>query len=384
MSQTVINAHIVGQSIQMANLPLIASGIEGALQIHCDFSEEWSGYGKTAVFYRDESEVYHIPLQGGEADVPKEVLADAGFFFFGIMGAADNIRTTEIVRLNVARGAITTATAMPEEPTPDIYQRLLSAYGKAERDLAVATARFNEAIKMQNGSEVYDDWVGDEYIGGGISINGASAYVDLTIAGMSLAAGGHHYTDYCLLPGYAPLCPVYLETTNTDINVTIEKADSEQEGWSRILIENVGNTMLTTDMAVSCRGFYPLKYMHHPEVSDIRVAVDGEVYPTAGEAIRAQFEKLSRGPVARLGEVILLAEAWAGSGNLYHQLVVIDGITELSKVDLLPSVEQLAIFYTKDVTFVTENDDGVVTVYAIGDKPTQDYTMQAQITEVEV
>ena len=33
---------------------------------------------------------------------------------------------------------------------------------------------------------------------------------------------------------------------------------------------------------------------------------------------------------------------------------------------------------------MTENEDGVVTVYAIGDKPTQDYTMQAQITEVEV
>jgi hypothetical protein len=45
-------------------------------------------------------------------------------------------------------------------------------------------------------------------------------------------------------------------------------------------------------------------------------------------------------------------------------------------------VEQLAIFYNKNVSFVTENEDGVVTVYAIGDKPMLDYTMQAQITEV--
>lgn len=87
---------------------------------------------------------------------------------------------------------------------------------------------------------------------------------------------------------------------------------------------------------------------------------------------------------AKIASVTLLASAWAGADSLYSQIVSIDGVTEYSKVDLLPSVEQLAIFYNKDVTFVTENEDGVVTVFAIGDKPTQDYTVQAQIMEVEV
>lgn len=90
------------------------------------------------------------------------------------------------------------------------------------------------------------------------------------------------------------------------------------------------------------------------------------------------------GASARLTTVTLAASKWAGSDSLYSQVVTIDGITEHSKVDLLPSVEQLAIFHNKDVAFVTENEDGVVTVFAIGDKPTQDYTMQAQITEVAV
>lgn len=83
-----------------------------------------------------------------------------------------------------------------------------------------------------------------------------------------------------------------------------------------------------------------------------------------------------------LASVTLLASAWKGENSLYSQVVTIDGTTEYSKVDLLPSVEQLAIFYNKNVAFVTENEDGVVTVYAIGDKPTNDYTMQVQITEV--
>ena len=78
------------------------------------------------------------------------------------------------------------------------------------------------------------------------------------------------------------------------------------------------------------------------------------------------------------------ASNWEGADGLYSQVVGIDGVTEYSKVDLLPSVEQLAIFHSKDVAFVTENEGGVVTVYAIGDKPTSDYTIQAQITEVAV
>jgi hypothetical protein len=88
------------------------------------------------------------------------------------------------------------------------------------------------------------------------------------------------------------------------------------------------------------------------------------------------------GAVARLGSVTLRASAWTGDDSLYSQVVTIDGATQYSKVDLLPSVEQLAIFHNKDLAFVTENEDGVVTVYAIGEKPTNDYTMQVSITEV--
>jgi hypothetical protein len=86
--------------------------------------------------------------------------------------------------------------------------------------------------------------------------------------------------------------------------------------------------------------------------------------------------------VPRLSTVTILASAWTGSDNLHSQVVTIPDVTPYSKVDLLPSVEQLAIFASKNVTFVTENEDGVVTVFAIGDKPMQNYTMQAQITEV--
>jgi hypothetical protein len=82
--------------------------------------------------------------------------------------------------------------------------------------------------------------------------------------------------------------------------------------------------------------------------------------------------------------VTLLASAWVGSGNLYSQVVEIEGVTERTQVDLTPSAAQLLAFYEKNVTFSTANRGGEVTVYAIGEKPTSDYTIQANLTEVNV
>lgn len=97
-------------------------------------------------------------------------------------------------------------------------------------------------------------------------------------------------------------------------------------------------------------------------------------------------EELENGPESSVtvSEVTLLAGNWVGEVSPYSQVVEVDGVTEFSQVDLKPSVEQLTIFYDKDLAFVTENDDGVVTVYAIGDKPQNDYTIQVSITEVIV
>lgn len=113
---------------------------------------------------------------------------------------------------------------------------------------------------------------------------------------------------------------------------------------------------------------------------------DGQVLTAAHlnhmeEGIESAHSKTG-GAQVKLSEVTLFASAWEGADSLHSQIVAIEGTTIYSKVDLLPSVEQLAIFHEKDIAFVTENEDGVVTVYAIGDTPTTDYTMQVQITEV--
>lgn len=84
----------------------------------------------------------------------------------------------------------------------------------------------------------------------------------------------------------------------------------------------------------------------------------------------------------KLTEITLPAANWKGAESPYSQVVTVEGASVNSKVDLQPSVEQLEIFHDKDIAFSTENDGGVVTAYAIGDRPTNDYTIQATITEV--
>lgn len=96
------------------------------------------------------------------------------------------------------------------------------------------------------------------------------------------------------------------------------------------------------------------------------------------------YIELASVPKVTIGEVKLLAAKWAGGNNLYSQVVTIAGVTPYTQVDLTPSVEQLAIFRDKDLAFVAENEDGVVTVYAVGDRPTNDYTMQVTMKEVIV
>jgi hypothetical protein len=100
--------------------------------------------------------------------------------------------------------------------------------------------------------------------------------------------------------------------------------------------------------------------------------------------ITALKAALNTKPLVKRVSITLPASGWTARGDSqYSQIVFLEGVTEYSKVDLQPTPEQLAIFYEKDVTFVTENDGGVITVYCIGQKPTNDYTMQATITEVE-
>ena len=80
--------------------------------------------------------------------------------------------------------------------------------------------------------------------------------------------------------------------------------------------------------------------------------------------------------------IAMPANAWAGDNGIYSQVVAVDGVTANTKVDLLPSPEQLQDLLTSEISLTTANSEGSITVFAIGTAPSSDLTMQALITEV--
>ena len=90
--------------------------------------------------------------------------------------------------------------------------------------------------------------------------------------------------------------------------------------------------------------------------------------------------------------VTLLPDAWQPvlddygepMANRFYQPVTVNNaiITPNSKVDLQPTPKQLAIFHEKDITFTAINRGGNVRVCIVGQKPTQEYILQATVTEV--
>ena len=89
-------------------------------------------------------------------------------------------------------------------------------------------------------------------------------------------------------------------------------------------------------------------------------------------------------PVVPTTYVTLPADGWRGETSPYSQIVVLPGVTQYTKVDLQPTLAQIDTFYSKSLGFFAINEDCVVTVYAIGDKPDDDLTIQVTMTEVEV
>ena len=70
--------------------------------------------------------------------------------------------------------------------------------------------------------------------------------------------------------------------------------------------------------------------------------------------------------------------------NRYYQYVTVQNamITPYSKVDLQPTPEDLLVFHQKELSFTAVNAGGQVRICVIGQKPTQEYTLRATVTEV--
>lgn len=121
----------IDRALAFENTPLIASGGMDEDFVSFTFCKEWTGYERTAVFWRSETEVYHVRLNETDAcQIPPEVTTDEGTIYFGVFGVTTEgkQRTSNVLTYHIAKGAITVGT-MPSDPTPDIYTQFLAEVG---------------------------------------------------------------------------------------------------------------------------------------------------------------------------------------------------------------------------------------------------------------
>lgn len=88
------------------------------------------------------------------------------------------------------------------------------------------------------------------------------------------------------------------------------------------------------------------------------------------------------GRIVKVTKFSLPKDDWKGAESPYSMIVSLDGISKNSKVDIWPSKEQIALLGHMRCGLCAANESGVVTVYAIGEKPTEDITVQVTITDV--
>lgn len=111
-------------------------------RVRFNFSNDWNDFVKVAVFYNDfedDPKRYSVLIdQSGMTSIPHEVLKDVnGRVYVGVCGESDVEQhlPTVIISLGMVQESICDEYTESEEPTPNIYQQILSELAKIRADI---------------------------------------------------------------------------------------------------------------------------------------------------------------------------------------------------------------------------------------------------------
>ena len=140
------------QLLQVTVNPTISSGEQNTVEVHVDFSDDWDGFSKSAVFFTslNKNAIYEIVMTDGKCIVPAEAMKKECMLFIGIRGVNSNnneVKTTSLVKYKISEGT-PTGNSTDIEPTPDVYQQLLTAYEKTDNAISVERARIDNIYTL--------------------------------------------------------------------------------------------------------------------------------------------------------------------------------------------------------------------------------------------
>lgn len=94
------------------------------------------------------------------------------------------------------------------------------------------------------------------------------------------------------------------------------------------------------------------------------------------------FASGGSGGALKMVSISAPAEDWKGGESPYSQVVNVEGVTVSSKVDVQLTVDQMNTFDGLIIAFQAVNNNGVITLFSYGNKPSADIVLQATISEV--
>ena len=158
---------------------------------------------------------------------------------------------------------------------------------------------------------------------------------------------------------------------STKYLVQHRRGTAEQWAAQNTIIPREGEIVIEIDEVNS---------LHKLKIGDGEHTYAELAYLQAGDEIVTQVLAEAKPRVI----TVSLSETWnTDAEGKYSQTLALDNITKYSRLDLQPNANMLAEFKQLGLVFVTENNGGTITVYSVGNVPSQSYTMQATIVETE-
>ena len=323
-------------AITVAQSVLLTSGMVQAVQVRFCFSPEWEGLTRTAVFRAGQVSVSCLLDEENCCTVPWECLQTAGTH---LMAGVYGTRAQEVVLPTVecSLGLICTgaqpAENTPQEPTPTLVQQLLTT--------AEAAAQTAASVRADADAGLFCGETGPQGPKG-----------DKGDTGETGPAGPKGETGET-----GPQGPQGPKGDTGDAGPAGPKGETGETGPQG----PKGDKGDTGDAG-------PAGPKGDP----------GETGPQGPQGPKGDTGDAG----VTLGSITLAAGGWSGSGP-YAQTAALAGLPAAALVNLQPTAEQLMLLQQQGVTVLTAaNQDGVLTVYALGAAPQDELTLQVTVTPV--